>query len=187
MSDPFQLLSEEEKVLVEESVLLYKTNLSERVIALRERECVEDNLVLFNANIEPVEEISEILLNLNIDSENTSVGLCTEVSATSILSEGCAMCLETTFESPNFKLVANCECSVTGCFECWSRWFNVNRNETVMKCPKCRRDISAFLLEQGFSPQPRQYLCSYCRRAGHNTSTCSDRIYDEDNDRIIIL
>jgi hypothetical protein len=164
MSDPFELLSEDEKILVEESVLSYRKILSQKVINLRVRP-------------DPV-----VLSDLNKDGEDNSIA--TEVS---ILTDNCAMCLEDTFESPNFKLVANCECSVTGCFECWSRWFSVNRNETVIKCPKCRRDISAFLLEQGFSPQPRQRLCSYCRTAGHNISTCSDRLYDEDNDRRILL
>jgi hypothetical protein len=96
----------------------------------------------------------------------------------SIISEACNICLSKSgdIDSFNFKLKANCECGVMGCFNCWEKFYRLHKREDTICCPKCRRDISGFLIQQEFK-QIRH--CSFCEETGHTRRNCSQRKTEE--------
>jgi hypothetical protein len=59
----------------------------------------------------------------------------------------------------------------------------MHKKESTISCPKCRRAITGFLVEQG-SKQLR--LCSFCKEAGHMRRYCAVRKKEELDTRYAI-
>jgi hypothetical protein len=145
-------ISEDESILIEIEISKIREKLMKAVL---QKKADIDN-----------DDINTFLSNLTI---NTVVS----VDNNSIATEGCNICFSTSTDlTPfNFKLRANCECAIMGCFDCWSEFYKRHRKDEMITCPKCRRDITAFLKDEGFVNLRR---CSQCRRTGHNIVTCPD-------------
>lgn len=167
------LLSADEEKLIEEEVQLYirrllvKSKLEKQVDSYRKK--LETEVLKAKEREDP--EIETVMSNLTLCTTNDDNN--------SIATEACNMCFLKSDEIDefNFKMRANCECAVMGCFECWNAFYKQNKQNATIACPKCRRDITAFLKDEGFVKLKR---CSRCRRTGHNVLTCPDDVNDDD-------
>jgi len=135
--------------------------------------------------------LTDSLLAVNVTPADDDISMITTEfqkindDDTSIVTEACTICLCTSedLQPFNFKIKANCECEVMGCFKCWERYYKMHKKESTISCPKCRRDITGFLFEQGFK---QLRLCTFCKLAGHMRRTCAQRKKEELETRYLI-
>jgi hypothetical protein len=126
-----------------------------------------------------MDELASIVSNLTVNTEFNSVDVSLRqiypdsinTDDVSVSTEDCNLCFQGRNElnDSNFFLETNCPCQIRACFVCWGKFYQSKRLNDFIPCPKCRADISGFLVSQGFK---RNRLCSFCRLPGHNITYC---------------
>jgi hypothetical protein len=162
------MITPKQMELIKIAVDAYKLKLTVEVEKLNANEGKSD-----------MDELASTVSNLTVNTEFNSVDVSLrqiypdsiDTDDVSVSTEDCNLCFQGRNElnDSNFFLQTNCPCEIRACFECWGKYYFSKNSDEFINCPKCRRDITQFLVCQGFK---KKRLCSHCRLAGHNITSC---------------